>query len=107
MMLRSNLLKVMTLLRNLNYESMHDSITRDIKTEYIHILFDSTLHQLMKTTVIANELVYESQQYIQNRYNEIHELFIRFESSQFFIIINSNNLRHPLILSLQEDVFNI
>jgi len=99
--------KVATLLRNLDYQTVHESITRDIETGHIHTLSDPTLQWLMETTAIANGLVRGSQQYIRDRRNEICALFFRFGGPQFFITINPDDLRHPLVLAMRGDISNV
>jgi hypothetical protein len=104
---RNNLPRVTTLLRDLDYQSVHELINRDIETGNIRTPTNPVLRQLMESTAIANGLVRGSQQYIQNRRNEIREMFMRFGGPQFFITINPDDLRHPLVLSLRGDVSHV
>ena len=101
---RANLPRVARLLRGMDYTSVQRILATDIDTGQIHTLSDSSLRQLMETTAIANGLVRGSQQYIQNRRNEIRGLFFRFGGPKFFITINPDDMRHPLVLTLRGDV---
>ena len=104
---RSNLPRVARLLGGMDYAYVQRAIATDIDTGQIHTLSDSSLRELMESTAIANGLVRGSQQYIQNRRNEIRALFIRFGGPKFFITINPDDMRHPLILSLRGDISNV
>ena len=99
-----NLPKVAHLLRGMDYGSVHQTLTNDAESGPLHMLSDSTLRQLMESTAIANGLVRGSRQYISNRRNEIRGLFARFGGPKFFITINPDDRRHPLILSLRGDI---
>jgi hypothetical protein len=101
---RGNLPKVAHLLRGMDYGSVHQTLTNDAESGPLHMLSDSTLRQLMESTAIANGLVRGSRQYISNRRNEIRGLFARFGGPKFFITINPDDRRHPLILSLRGDI---
>jgi hypothetical protein len=103
---RGNLPRVALLLRNLDYTSVQQALGDDANNTAIHMLSDSTLRELMESTSIANGLVKGSRQYITNRRNEIRGLFARFGGPKFFITINPDDCRHPLILSLRGDVRN-
>ena len=61
MIARSNLPRVARLLRGMDYAYMQRAIATDIDTGQIHILSDSSLRELMESTVIANGLVRDSQ----------------------------------------------
>jgi len=100
---RANLPLVATLLRGMDSISVHQAIASDINTGLIHTFSNSTLHQLMQSTAIANGLIRGSRQYIQNRRGEIRALFTRFGGPKFFITINPDDMRHPLVLSLRGD----
>ena len=104
---RSNLPRVARLLQGMDYAAVHRAIATDIDTGQIHTLSDATLFQLMESTAIANGLVRGSQQYVRNRRNEIRGLFFRFGGPKFFITINPDDMRHPLVLSLRGDVSNV
>ena len=103
---RVNLPKVAALLRNTDYASVRQALTNDVDSGQIHTLSDPILRQLMESTAIANGLVRGSRHYITNRRNEIRGLFARFEGPKFFITINPDDCRHPLILSLRGDMRN-
>jgi hypothetical protein len=65
---RANLPLVATLLRGMDSISVHQAIASDINTgRLIHTFSNSTLHQLMQLTTIANGLICGGRQYIQNR----------------------------------------
>jgi len=104
--LRVNLPKVATLLRNTDYGSVQQALTNDVNSGQIHMLSDPILRQLMESTSITNGLVRGRRQYIKNRRNEILGLFARFGGPKFFITINPDDCRHPLILSLRGDMRN-
>ena len=101
---RANLPKVARLLRAMDYRSVQQALTVDSGTEGINTLSDSVLRQLMESTAIANGLVRGSREYIRNRRNEIRGLFARFGGPKFFITINPDDVKHPLILSLRGDI---
>ena len=103
---RSNLPRVATLLRSMDYKSVQRVLTADKETGEINMLSDPALRQLMESTAIANGLVRGSREYIRNRRNEIRGLFARFGGPKFFITINPDDVRHPLILSLRGDISN-
>jgi hypothetical protein len=71
---RANLPLVATLLRGMDSTSVHQVIASDINTGLIHTFSNSTLHQLMQSTAIANGLIRGSRRYIQNRRGEIRAL---------------------------------
>ena len=52
----------------------------------------------MQVTSVANGLARGSRQYMRNRRNEIFGLFSRYGTAKFFIIINPDDVRHPLAL---------
>jgi hypothetical protein len=100
---RVNLPHVARLLRGMDYAKVQGLIGAEIASGRVHSLSDPVLHQLMDCTAIANGLVRGSQQYIQDRRNEIRALFVRFGGPKFFVTINPDDMRHPLVLSLRGD----
>jgi hypothetical protein len=99
---QAKLPRVATLLQNLDYAALHEKLSYERQaTSGIQTFSDSILQQLMEATSIANGLVRGSKEYVRDRRNEIRGLFSRFGGPKFFVTINPDDVRHPLILALR------
>ena len=79
-------------------------VTRVIAEEQNRSFFkDPTLSKIMKLTSVANGYVKGSREEVAKRRAEIRGESIRFGSSKFFITLNPDDVKHPLILGLCGD----
>jgi hypothetical protein len=96
----SSLLEVRGLLQKVDYEEAHRRLAVDIASGNKHFFTDPLLNQLMQATSVANGMVRGSREYVMKRRSEIMGLFISNESPAFFVTVNSDNTKHPLMLSM-------
>jgi hypothetical protein len=97
---RSSLLEVRELLQKINYEEAHDRLLVDIAAGSKNVFSDPVLNQLMQATSVPNGMVRGSREYVKRRRAEIMGLFISNGAPVFFITINPDDSRHPLMLSI-------
>jgi Helitron helicase-like domain at N-terminus len=95
---RSSLNKVSKVLEGLNYNEVKRRLAQDRKGGKNHWISDPKLMELWRLTGMANGMVRGSPEYVRNRRSEIRGLFMRFGSPMFFITINPDDARHPLVL---------
>ena len=88
------------MLQKINYEEAHDRLLVDIAAGSKNVFSDPVLNQLMQATSVANGMVRGSREYVKRRRAEIMGLFISNGAPVFFITINPDDSRHPLMLSI-------
>jgi hypothetical protein len=96
----SSLLEVRGLLQKVNYKEVHDRLLVDIASGSKQFFSDPLLNQLMQATSVANGMVRGSREYVTRRRSEIMGLFVSNGAPTFFITINPDDTKHPLMLSL-------
>jgi len=97
---RSSLLEVRGLLKKIDYEDAHNRLLADITAGSKSVFSDPVLNKLMQATSVANGMVRGSREYVTRRRLEIMGLFISNGAPTFFITINPDDSRHPLMLSI-------
>jgi Helitron helicase-like domain at N-terminus len=91
---------VCDLLRSLNYQTVRDTL-KQLSSSAHHLprSLDPRLNKLMELTAIASTGCRGSEDYMQRRRTEIRALFVRYGGPHFFITVNPDDVRHPLVLS--------
>lgn len=97
---RSSLLEVRGMLQKVDYREVHSRLSIDIASGTKHFISDPLLNQLMQATSVANGMVKGSKEYVVKRQSEIMGLFISNGTPTFFVTVNPNDLKHPLMLSI-------
>lgn len=97
----SSLLEVRGLLQKIDYKEAHDRLLIDIASGSKRVFSDPVLNQLMQATSVANGMVRGSREYIMRRRLEIMGLFISNGAPTFFVTINPDDTKHPLMFSIQ------
>lgn len=91
---------VCDLLRGLNYQTVRETLQHLPSSSHrLPRSLDPRLTKLMELTAIASTGCRGSQDYMQRRRTEIRALFVRLGGPHFFITVNPDDVRHPLILS--------
>jgi hypothetical protein len=57
----------------------------------------------MQVTSVANGMVKGSREYVKRRRMEIKGMFVRYGGPVFFITVNPDDARHPLIVAMRSD----
>ena len=97
---KSSLLEVRGLLQKLDYKEVHNRLSVDIACGSKHFFTDPLLNQLMQATSIANGMVRGSREYVMHKRSEIKGLYISNGAPTFFITVNPDDSRHPLMISM-------
>ena len=97
---RSDAVQVSQLLEDLDFSQVTSVIAREQNRSFFK---DPTLGKIMKLTSVANGHVKGSREEVAKRRAEIRGENIRFGSSKFFITLNPDDVKHPLILGLCGD----
>jgi hypothetical protein len=97
---RSKLPAVAVLLQNFDYKEVRKRLSNDLENGSKHFFSDPILADLMRLTSVSNGLVKGSRDYIQRRRQEIRGLFVRYGTPKFFVTINPDDARHPLVFGL-------
>lgn len=97
---QSSLLEVRGLLQKVDYKEAHHRLSADIASGNKHFFSDPVLNQLMQATSISNGMVRGSREYVMKRRSEIMGLFISNGTPTFFVTINPDDIKHPLMLSI-------
>jgi hypothetical protein len=88
------------LLQKVDYKEAHNRLSIDIASGNKHFFSDPVLNQLMQATSVANGMVRGSREYVMKRRSEIMGLFISNGTPTFFVTVNPDDLKHPLMLSI-------
>lgn len=95
---RSDLPQVSELLRSLDYATVRNKLSAESsKAAFFN---DPTLAKIMKLTSVANGHIKGSREEAARYRAEIRGENIRFGASKFFITLNPDETKHPLILGL-------
>jgi hypothetical protein len=94
------LLEVRGLLYKVDYKEAHSRLANDIASGKKYFITDPLLNQLMQATSIANGMVRGSREYVMKRRSEIMGLFISNGTLIFFVTINPDDMKHPLMISI-------
>jgi hypothetical protein len=97
---KSSLLEVRGLLQKVDYEEVHRRLTVDIACGSKHFFTDPVLNQLMQATSIANGMVWGGREYVMHKRSEIRGLYISNGAPSFFVTVNPDDARHPLMMSI-------
>ena len=100
---KSTLLEVRGLLQELKYKDVHERLLVDIASGSKRFFTDPLLNQLMQATSISNGIVRGSREYVNSRRSEIQGLYICGGCPIFFITVNPDDAKHPLMLSIWSD----
>jgi hypothetical protein len=98
---------VCQLLRNLDYDTVSKAL-QDIKSTSGRLpsTVDPRIKKLMELTAIASAGCRGGLEYFQQRRVEIKALFVRFGGPHFFITVNPDDSKHPLVLSFSPSTLN-
>lgn len=95
--------EVCEILRGLDLQTVRNSLEEvSPSAKRLPAGVDPRLTKLMELTAIASNRCLGSQEYFQQRRIDIRALFVRFGGPHFFITINPDDARHPLVLSFSQ-----
>jgi Helitron helicase-like domain at N-terminus len=99
--------EVCELLRHLNYDEVCKAL-EGIKptSRRLPSTVDPRITKLMELTAIASTGCRGSVEYFQQRRTEIRALFVRFGGPHFFVTVNPDDSKHPLVLSFSPSTLN-
>ena len=104
---KSSLLEVQGLLQKINYKEAHQRLSVDIACGSKRFFTDSVLNQLMQATSISNGMVRGGREYVMHRRSEIKGLYISNGAPTFFITVNPDDSRHPLMISMSCEALDL
>ena len=104
---RSSLLEVRGLLQKVDYKEAHERLSVDIASGSKHFFTDPLLNQLMQATSLANGMVRGSREDVMRKRTEIKGLYISNGAPTFFITVNPDDSKHPLMISMWSDALGL
>jgi hypothetical protein len=104
---QSSLLEVRGLLQKVDYNEAHRRLLGDIASGSKHTFTDPVLNQLMRATSIANGMVRGSREDVMRKRAQIKGLYISNGAPTFFITVNPDDTKHPLMISMWSDALGL